>query len=76
MALALILPRGVCVCVVIPCVLDVRFVNVTAGVTQLEGRIGFRHLSSAVLALIFLASRIQPFLSHVDREVECCVLTI
>ena len=30
----------------------------------------------AVLALIFLARRIQPFLSVVDREVEFCVLTI
>ena len=27
-------------------------------------------------ALIFLARRIQPFLSLVDREVEFCVLTI
>ena len=25
---------------------------------------------------IFLARRIQPFLSLVDRKVECCVLTI
>ena len=30
----------------------------------------------AVRALIFLARRIQPFLSLVDREVEFCVLTI
>ena len=30
----------------------------------------------AVLALIFFARRIQPFLSLVDREVEFCVLTI
>ena len=34
------------------------------------------HLLSAVLALIFLVRRIQPFLSLVDREVEFCVLTI
>ena len=34
------------------------------------------HLLSAVRALIFLARRIQPFLSLVDREVEFCVLTI
>ena len=34
------------------------------------------HLLSAVLAFIFLARRIQPFLSLVDREVEFCVLTI
>ena len=35
----------------------------------------FIHLLSAVRALIFLARRIQPFLSLVDREVEFCVLT-
>ena len=34
------------------------------------------HLLSAVRAFIFLARRIQPFLSLVDREVEFCVLTI
>ena len=47
-----------------------------AGVTQEEGHTGFLiHLPSAVLALIFVARRIQPFLSLVDREVEFCVLT-
>ena len=51
--------------------------DVPAGVTQEEGHTGFLiHLLSAVLALIFLARRIQPFLSLVDREVEFCVLTI
>ena len=51
--------------------------DVPAGVTQEEGNTGFSiHLLSAVLALIFLARRIQPFLSLVDREVECCVQTI
>ena len=46
------------------------------GHTQEEGNTGFSfHLVSAVLALIFLARRIQPFLSLVDREVEFCVLT-
>ena len=51
--------------------------DVPAGVTQEEGRTGFLiHLLSAVRALIFLARRIQPFLSLVDREVEFCVLTI
>ena len=50
--------------------------DVPAGVTQEEGNTGFSiHLLSAVLALIFLARRIQPFLSLVDREVEFCVLT-
>ena len=40
------------------------------GVTQEEGHTGFLHLPSAVLALVFLARRIQPPLSLVDREVE------
>ena len=49
--------------------------DVPAGVTQEEGHTGFLiHLLSAVRALIFLARRIQPFLSLVDREVEFCVL--
>ena len=51
--------------------------DVPAGVTQEEGHTRFLiHLLSAVRALIFLARRIQPFLSLVDREVEFCVLTI
>ena len=49
--------------------------DVPAGVTQ-EGDTGFSIHLSAVLALIFLARRIQPFLSLVDRGVEFCVLTI
>ena len=69
----------VCCCVCVCChplFLDVRFVDVLAGVTQEEGHTGCLHLSSAVLALTFLARRIQPFLSLVDREVEFCVLMI
>ena len=67
-----------CVCV---CMLSSHSfwtsMDVPAGVTQEEGNTGFSiHLLSAVLALIFLARRIQPFLSLVDREVELCVLTI
>ena len=51
--------------------------DVPAGVTQEEGHTGFLiHLLSAVRAFIFLARRIQPFLSRVDRDVEFCVLTI
>ena len=51
--------------------------DVPAGVTQEEGHTGFFiHLLSAVRALIFLARKIQRFLSLVDREVEFCVLTI
>ena len=51
--------------------------DVPAGVTQEEGHTEFLiHLpSSAVRALIFVARRIQPFLSLVDREVEYGVLT-
>ena len=50
--------------------------DVPAGVTQEEGHTGFLiHLPYAVRAFIFLARRIQPFLSLVDREVEFCVLT-
>ena len=46
--------------------------DVPAGVTQQEeGHTGFSiHLPSALRALIFLARRIQPFLSLVDREVD------
>ena len=68
----------VCVCVlfVITFILDIRFVDVLAGVTQEKRHTGFLHLPSAVLALTFLSRRIQPFLSLVDRGVEFCVLTI
>ena len=63
---------GVCVCVFFPSILDIKFVGRTS-----RGHTGFFiHLLSAVRALIFLARRIQPFLSLVDREVEFCVLTI
>ena len=45
--------------------------DVPARVTQEEGHTGFLiHLPSAMHAFIFLARRIQPFLSLVDREVE------
>ena len=51
--------------------------DVPAGVTQEKGRTGFLiHLLSAVRALIFLARRIQPFLSLVDCEVEFYVIII
>ena len=65
-----------CVCVFFPFILDIKL-DVPAGVTQKEGHTGFLiHLLSAVRALIFLARRIQPFLSLVDREVEFCVLDL
>ena len=48
--------------------------DVPAGVTQEEGHTGFLiHLPSAVRALIFVARRIQPFLSLVDREVRSTI---
>ena len=63
---------SVCVCVFFPFILDIKFVGCTS-----RGHTGFLiHLLSAVRASIFLARRIQPFLSLVDREVEFCVLTI
>ena len=40
-------------CVVIPFILDVRLVDVPAGVTQEEDHTGFLHLPSAVFALNF-----------------------
>ena len=43
-----------CVCVVIPFILDIRLVDVPAGVKQEEGHTGFIHLLSAVLALILI----------------------
>ena len=65
-----------CVCMFCVCFLpihsDIKFVGRTS-----RGHTEFLiHLLSAVHALIFLARRIQPFLSLVDREVEFCVLTI
>ena len=61
---------------VISFILDVGLVDrLPAGVTQEEGQTGLLHLPSAMLTLFFLAIRIQPFLSLVDREVEFCVLT-
>ena len=62
-----------CLCVVIPFILDFRLVDAPAGVTQEEGLRVFLRLPPAVLVLIFIARRIQPFLSLVDRAVELCV---
>ena len=68
---------AMCVCVFSHSFWTSSSLDVPAGVTQEEGHTGFFiHLPSAVRALIFLARRIQPFLSLVDREVEFCVLTI
>ena len=71
-------PRIVCVCVFSSHPFwTSSSLDVPAGVTQEEGHKGFLiHLLSAVRALIFVARRIRPFLSLVDREVEFRVLTI
>ena len=65
---------GECVCCVFfPSILDIKFVGRTS-----RGHTGGRShriFNPAVRALIFVARRIQPFLSLVDREVEFCVLT-
>ena len=66
-----------CVCVVISFILDMRFVGVPAGATQEEGHTGGRShrisppsfCGACLSLLIFLARRIQPFLSLVDRAV-------
>ena len=56
----------VCVCVFFPFILDIKFV----GRTSRDHRGFFIHLPSAVRASIFLARRIQPFRSLVDRDVD------
>ena len=68
---------GVCVCVFSSHPFwTSSSLDVPAGVTQEEGHTEFLiHIPSAVRALIFVARRIQPFLSLVDLEVEFCVLT-
>ena len=73
-----ILYKCVCVCVFFShSFWTSSSLDVPAGVTQEESHTGFLiHLLSAVRAFIFLARRIQPFLSFVDREVEFRVLTI
>ena len=56
------------VCFVNPLILDVRFVDVPAGVTQEEGHTRFVHLPPVGLAFIFIARRIQSLLPLVVRE--------
>ena len=52
-------------CVVIPFILGVRLVDAAAGVTQ-----DFSTFLLRCFAFIFIAKRIQPSLSLVDREVD------
>ena len=66
----------VSVCVIKPFVLNVRLlVDAPAGVIQEDSHTGFLHLPSAVLALIFITTMVQPLLSLIDREVDFCVPT-
>ena len=58
----------VCVCVCV-CCHPIYSGRQTCGRTR-RGHTGFLHFPSAALALIFIARRIQPPLSLVDREVE------
>ena len=66
-------------CVFFPFILDIKFVGRTSRghKAKEEGHTGFLiHLLSVVRALIFLARRIQPFLSLVDSRrifVKRCV---
>ena len=66
----------VCVCVFFPFLLDVKWMYQPGSHRRKVTQDFFIHLPSAVHPFIFLARRIQPFLSLVDREVELYVLTI
>ena len=59
---------------VIPFIMDVKLVDIPAGGTQEKVHTGSLYLPSAEL-LTFIARRIQPSLSLVDRGVELCVST-
>ena len=60
------------VCVILSTISLDTFVNAPAGVASGERP---HKLPSAVLALVFIARRVQPSLSFVDLEVEFCVPT-
>ena len=65
----------VCVCVIIPFILDVRLVvDVPAKDTQEEGHPGFLHLPSAVLALFFSREGFsRSFPSSTVKSICFCV---
>ena len=56
--------------------MDVRLWTYQPGSHRRKVTQGFLDLLPAVSAFIFLARKIQPFLSLVEREVGFCVLTI
>ena len=62
-----------CVCVVIPFILDVRLVDAPAGVPQEEGHTGFLHLPSAVLALRTMC--VHRAVSKKEQDVDWSRLT-
>ena len=64
-----------CVCAVIPFILDVRLlVDAPAEVAQEEGHKGFLPLPSAALALIFIATGFShPFPSSTVKKSNSCI---
>ena len=58
------------VCVAIPFILDVRVVDVPAGITQEEGHTGFLLLPSAAFTFIFIARRIHGKSYNVSSKVS------
>ena len=58
-------------CVMIPFILDIRFVDAPAGVTPDFSTFLLRYLPH-----FFIARRIQPSLSLVDRKVEFVEFTV
>ena len=60
----------VCVCVLFPFILDINGRTSRGHTGAGRSHRIFIHFPSAVRASTFLARRIQPFLSLVDREVE------
>ena len=62
-------------CVIISFIPDVRLVDAPDGGAQEKAHTDSFYLPSAGLALVFLARRIQPSRSLVDREVEFCIST-
>ena len=61
--------------VAIPFILDVRLVDVPAGVTREEGHTGFFHLPSAVLILLFSREEFSCSFPSLIVKSIFCVLT-
>ena len=67
--------ESMCVCVAIPFILDVRLVDVPAGVTKEEGHTGFLYISFCCACLDFSLKKDSAVLSLIYCEVEFCVPT-